>query len=59
MRPRAAYIWPRRAPGRVNVNIAKLQSFAQHAATMFFPHFVSDACPREPHQRGKRCIRLA
>jgi hypothetical protein len=29
-------------PGRAKVNIAK--SFAQHAATMFFPHFVGDAC---------------
>ena len=23
-------------------------SFAQHATTMLFPHFVGDACPREP-----------
>jgi len=49
MWPRPAYIRPRRAPGRAKVNIAKLQSFAQHAPTMFFPHFVGDACSREPH----------
>jgi hypothetical protein len=36
-----------------------MQSFAQHATTMFFPHFVGDACSRESHQLGKRRIRLA
>jgi hypothetical protein len=41
MRPRAVYIGPRRGPGRAKLNIAKLQSFAQHAPTMFFPHFVA------------------
>jgi hypothetical protein len=32
---------------RIAANIAKCQSFAQQATTMFFPHFV-DACSREP-----------
>jgi len=26
--------------------------FAQHATTMFFPHFVGDAGSREPHKLG-------
>jgi hypothetical protein len=39
VKPRPAYIRPRRDPG----HIAELQSFAQHATTMFFPHFVGDA----------------
>jgi len=31
-------------------------SFAQHATTMFFPHFVGDACSRQSRQLGKwRC----
>jgi len=29
-------------------------SFAQHATTMFFPHFVGDARWRESYQLGKR-----
>ena len=28
-------------------------SFAQHATTMFFPHFVGDACSRQSHQLRK------
>jgi hypothetical protein len=35
------------------------RSFAQHATTMFFPHFVGDACSREPHQLGEWRIRSA
>ena len=31
-------------------------SFAQHATTMFFSHFVGDACAREQHQFGQGCI---
>jgi hypothetical protein len=29
------------------------------APTMFFRHFVGDACPRKPHKLGKRCVRPA
>jgi hypothetical protein len=36
-----------------------LMSFAQYATTTFFPHFVGDAGPREPHRLGKRCVRPA
>jgi hypothetical protein len=32
-------------------------SFAQHAATMFFPHFVGDARPRELRQLDKWRVR--
>jgi len=34
-----------------------LDVIPRHATTMFFPHFVRDACSREPHKLGKRCIR--
>jgi hypothetical protein len=33
------------------------RSIAQQATTMFFGHFVSDACSRGPHKLGKQCIR--
>jgi hypothetical protein len=33
------------------------RSFAQYATTMFFAHFVGDACSGEPHQLGERCVR--
>jgi Transposase DDE domain group 1 len=33
-----------------------VDSFAQHATTMFFPHFVGDACSRQSYELGEWCI---
>jgi hypothetical protein len=47
-----------RGPARAIVILGEADSasFAQHATTMFLPHFVGDAYSRQPHKLGKRPV---
>src|SRR5262249_1732608 len=39
--------------------LAKIWSIAQDVTTMFFPHFVGDACSRKAAQRGNEAVTAA
>ena len=57
MRPRPAYIRPRRGPGRAKVNIAKLQIIRPSRGGDVLPAFPGDVLVRESRtQFGERCL---